>query len=566
MLNFNSLAMISDELVSTIEQSAGCLEQFARSPESAQQLQTCIEMIDQVRGTLQLIELSGAAELAEEMGVSLKEITVGDLQNNSGLLSVITSAFFVLPKYLEYVQRTRSVLPSLLIPSINEIRRERKQKPMPEGIFLGHLETEFLPSPVPVVVSDEEKMALTKRVRHMYQLGLLNIIKGQQIRGALGMMQRAMERMGIIAGHRASAEIWVLAAASIEALRLSGMGLTVPRKLLLSNLDRLLREVTTSRLDALDRSADPDLLRELYYLLILSGVNSKKVERALDVLITPVQQLTEQELGAELQILKGPSLQTFESMSAVLIDELNKAKKKLESLSQVQVVAPEDYEQLLEVLVKISDTMQVVGMATVADYLNGDIKLLRQWQQQSTVPDQDQLLEVADTFIYIESAISRLSKAVESGFSATDNMESVKKEIVASSQLEEAEEIVFNEMRDGLILIKRSLTSFTDSQMDSGHISNVPSTLWAIRGGFFIMGYQRAARILERCLLFVNDNLLQGDPSAALEHLLETFADAIISIEYYIDALMEDRGADDSVLEVAEESLLAMGYSVSDDA
>ena len=44
---------------------------------------------------------------------------------------------------------------------------------------------------------------------------------------------------------------------------------------------------------------------------------------------------------------------------------------------------------------------------------------------------------------------------------------------------------------------------------------------------------------------------------------LETFADAVISLEYYLDAVKTDKKADDSVLEVAEESLEALGHAVA---
>jgi len=43
---------------------------------------------------------------------------------------------------------------------------------------------------------------------------------------------------------------------------------------------------------------------------------------------------------------------------------------------------------------------------------------------------------------------------------------------------------------------------------------------------------------------------------------LETFADAIISLEYYLDALKLNKNADTSVLQIGEESLQALGYPV----
>lgn len=564
MVNIASLTMVSDELVSTIEQSASSLEDFVRSPDSAQPLQNCVEMIDQVRGTLRLLELQGAVELAEEIVEALNEFTVGNMDHSDQLLTAITSAFFILPRYLEYVQQAKNALPNLMIPSINEIRTSRQKKPIYEGVFFGPVETDFQPVSVSVDVDAAEKLSLSKRVRHMYQIGLLNTIRDQQVRGALGMMQRATERMAIIAGQQMSAEFWTLAAASIEALRLGDMPLTVPRKLLLSSVDAFLRSVIKSNLEDLSHAADQTILREFYYLLVLSGVSSPKVDAALDRLVTPVLQYTEAELQAELDALKGPSLQTFESMSSVLTDELNKAKQRLEALSEIQMASPEDYSELIELLVRIVDTMKVVGLESAASQLAADVEQIKEWSDQSVLPSSQQLVEVADTFMYIDSAISRLANTAESGFYREHSNDADRREVIAMSQLEEAQMIVFKEMQDGLLAIKRALTAFSESDYEVGHIANAASILRSIKGGFVIMGYDRAAFVVARCIQFVIEDLTQGEPSAAIEQLLETFADAIISLEYYIDALMEDRSADDSVLEVAEESLQAMGHPVSE--
>jgi hypothetical protein len=55
---------------------------------------------------------------------------------------------------------------------------------------------------------------------------------------------------------------------------------------------------------------------------------------------------------------------------------------------------------------------------------------------------------------------------------------------------------------------------------------------------------------------------LQNDQPAALQQLLETFADAVIGLEYYLDAIKSDKNASDAVLEIAEESLQALGFRV----
>ena len=56
---------------------------------------------------------------------------------------------------------------------------------------------------------------------------------------------------------------------------------------------------------------------------------------------------------------------------------------------------------------------------------------------------------------------------------------------------------------------------------------------------------------------------MSTDEAAALEHMLETFADALICLEYYLDCLKVDSKVSPDTLAVAEESLAALGYSVN---
>jgi hypothetical protein len=81
-----------------------------------------------------------------------------------------------------------------------------------------------------------------------------------------------------------------------------------------------------------------------------------------------------------------------------------------------------------------------------------------------------------------------------------------------------------------------------------------------VRGGLVMLKRPRAASVVQRCADFVDQVLMSGDHPPALKELLETFADAIISVEYFLDTGNTAARLDDSVLQVAEESLAALGY------
>jgi hypothetical protein len=122
--------------------------------------------------------------------------------------------------------------------------------------------------------------------------------------------------------------------------------------------------------------------------------------------------------------------------------------------------------------------------------------------------------------------------------------------------------VVIREAQAGISLAKRAINSFIESNYDAVHISNVAVTLNTVKGGLSVLKLQRAADILAASILFVNTALKKGRQGEETESMLETLADALIALEYYLDEVESHRKADQSVLDVAEESLAALGFPV----
>ncbi|MBK8288882.1 MAG: hypothetical protein IPK95_09870 [Cellvibrionales bacterium] len=138
-----------------------------------------------------------------------------------------------------------------------------------------------------------------------------------------------------------------------------------------------------------------------------------------------------------------------------------------------------------------------------------------------------------------------------------------KDQIIAKSQLAEAEKVVLDEAQAGLALIKRAMASYAESGFDPIHISNLGKSLNSVRGALILMNMARAAKVAESCIQFVDTKLLRGDSSGAIQQLMETFADAVMSLEYFLEAYIAVHKQDNSILEIAEESVKALGYPVN---
>ncbi|WP_370462552.1 pilus assembly protein [Pseudomaricurvus sp. HS19] len=565
-VNIASLNMVSDELVATIEEAAGKLEQFVTNPDAGREpLDACAVAIDQVRGTLKLVQLGGASILAEEVLLALQGITDTTSQSFAELKDALTDAFFILPRYLEYTQQSRRNVPVLLLSYINELRSLRKVPDLPESHFLqyGNSNPAYNARATSSAMTDNELAALLKRLRHMYQVGLLSVLQNRQIPSGLGIMERALERLEFVSGPRRKTPLWWTAGAALNALRTSKMEVSKSRKLALMALDRELKALVQTGIGSTDQDPPEALVGQFLFLLSIADSPSERAEAILQAYQVTRPGYTDRELQREKEALRGPSLNTVASVAAVLQDEIRQIKEILENASQAHDRGLAEYGELAAHLDKVADILAVVGLTAAGQSLRQEIARIEHWRDQGQMADNADLIEIADSLLYVESSVSSLEKSSVSDEKLQQANNIARREVIASSQLAEAEKLVIEEAEAGLALVKRALSSYAESSFDPGHIKNVGSTLTAIRGGFTVLGLSYAADIVRASVEFIEDLLKQSSPPAALQQMLETFADAVIGLEYYLDTLEVEKGGDASVLSIAEESLRALGYRVN---
>jgi hypothetical protein len=562
-INLSSLKMVHDELVSTIEQSAIRLEQFSQDRNNGELLQECIEGIRQIRGTINLIQLKGLDLLAEELLTHITDITLGENEKTNKKLEILTSSFFILPRYLEYCAQTSRSMAVLLVPHVNELRLARSATPLPESYFYPLDVIRPNRKAVPAAAQIQEDMSvLVRRLRHMYQTGLINVIKDNQVKSSLGMMSRSLERLETVCAGSVLGNFWWLAHATMNVIREKNMSLTKTRKLLLGNIEREIKRLQFEGKSILSREPDAALQKELLYLLALSHSKDEKTLAVMMAYGVKLPSYTEVELAREMDFIRGPSANTISSMVSVLSDEIHSTKNILERAAQGGAELLSESPELVDTLKKIADILSVVGLSAPSNGLKHEIEKISSWQRDHKAVTPDELLSVADTLLYVESSIAGLARTSLSDDKLAQINTSSRDTVMSNNQIAEAEKIVLEEAEAGLVLVKRALTSFAESNYDKGHVRNISGTLDAVRGGMFVLGLPRAAKVLAGCMRFVEDDLLQQELHPAIQHMLETFADAIISLEYYLDSVKFDKNADTSILQVAEESLQALGFEV----
>lgn len=559
-VKLSSLNIVKDEFMATIQTATNQLEQFIGGRERADLLGSCLELLQQIRGVMQIVQLEGGDLLAESMINALKTVPVGADASHDVTLGALSTAAFVQSRYFEYAQQYERSLPVMLLPFINELRGAHGEAPLPESYFFKMNAGALRPERADGLDYDGDS---ARRFRHMYQVGLLGLLQGQNQDSSLGMMQRALERMDAIAtGYPFSKLLWASSVALVAA-REQSLAFSKSRKMLLSSLDRQLKRLVKEGEAFLDAEPPVDLLREFVYLAAVCGSTNKKVAALSHTFAVMPLGYVDRDVEIELQNLRGPGISTIQTVADVVREELRLSKNSLEMASQGGADLLSVYPEMIASLTRIAETLAVVGLATPANALREQVARLNGWQESNHNADMQELSDIADAVLYIESTMTAMEHINLSQAKLAETNALGRDEIIAKSQLAEAEKVVLEEAQAGLALIKRSLATFMESGYDVIHIANLGKSLHSVRGGLVLLNMSRAAKVAESCAAFVEDKLMHGGGEGAIQQYLEAFADAVMSLEYFLESYVAVHKQDTMILEVAEDSVKALGYPVN---
>ena len=154
------------------------------------------------------------------------------------------------------MQLKNRTLPALLIGGINELRRAGGKALIQEShFFSANLSRPRTPPAPESDLPRAELPALARRLRHMYQTGLLGVLRDLNPSVNLRLMGRAMVRLDRAAGDCGLSRFLWIGQAVITAMVADDMALTPARKALLSQYDRQLKKLVYGGDQALSEEA-----------------------------------------------------------------------------------------------------------------------------------------------------------------------------------------------------------------------------------------------------------------------------------------------------------------------
>src|SRR5688572_1914260 len=186
----HAFELVNKELASTLDAARAELEGYVDGRAGPDALLRTAEHLHAARGALKIVEIHGAALLAEEMEQTCRRLAEAkDEQKSEQGVEALTRAMVQLPAYLERLLGGGKDVALALLPLLNDLRQARDKPSLSEGTLVllnaGPLERHIAPRAAtgggaPMIGRGFEKVA--QRLRPAFQTALLAWIKGDSAR------------------------------------------------------------------------------------------------------------------------------------------------------------------------------------------------------------------------------------------------------------------------------------------------------------------------------------------------------------------------------------------------
>lgn len=545
---YTALEWVVKEIKETLQESRRVLESYVRDPQDITQLRFCQTLIHQVYGSLRMVGFHGAAMLAEEME-SLVQASLGkQVVNKDDALEVLMRSILQLPDYLEQVQHTKKDYPAVVIALLNDIRAVRGASLLSEStLFTPDLSPAktLQGEPHPLTKDDAQLKAVIAKLRQMYQYAAASVIHRVDTNANLAYLIKASERLKRLLHGTRHYPVWEIAHAVIDGLQKKIIEPSAAVKNLLRELDGELKSLQAQGVAALADFPGDELLKNLLYYIGASESSSPAIDRIreqykLDQLI-PLTKVATHE-----QDISAVDAATLQAVGNAIREEFVQIKKLLDDCLQGDEDNDERFHSIQQALQRVNDTLAILGVGPLREAVNHCVLTVAGLRQQSHAVSNEQLLGVAH-------ALTDIEVQLDATLSATGGSDD-------AHHLSGAQAAALEECRNGLERAKDAIVDYIATQWDVDKLTAVPKQLRQVRGNLTMLSLDRAADILSSCIVYIETQLIEKAITPRWQQL-DSLADVIASVDYYLEFMSAARENDETILDKANDSLESLGVA-----
>jgi chemosensory pili system protein ChpA (sensor histidine kinase/response regulator) len=557
-MDFTTLGWIKPELDETLRQSRIEIEAFAEDPSDSSRMRFCAGYLHQVQGTLRMVELYAPAMVAEEMEQLAHALLEGRTPSRDEACATLMRGVVLLPDYLERLQGGHKDIPIVLLPLLNELRAARGEGALDESaLFAPDLQR---PLPDALGTAPAEGKA-SRDARDNAAAPLLSKLRDTMSAwpengapaNAAGLASSLHELLPQTSEEADRRMLWV-AASVADAMRDGALPATPALRQAFATVEQESR-----RLFGLDSGNAPtradaalEPTRQLLYHVAQSSDGHAALQALRDTFDLGAAGPSASELEHARGSLTGRNRALLDTVSVAIKEDLLRVKDVLDLHLRSGQTDVSGLQPQVEALSRVADTLGMLDLGVARNVVQQQRDAMHALVTGARPVDEGALLDIAGALLYVDASLDeQVAHLGGADANADDSM--------LASESRKVLDIVVREAVANFADARQAFVAFVETSWDHAELAEVPRLLQEVSGALRMLDLALPADYLSGIRLYAERELIDRRrvPNG---RQLDTLADALASLEYYLEALREQRPNRDDILDIARNSLEALQY------
>ncbi|HDS1125251.1 TPA: Hpt domain-containing protein [Stenotrophomonas maltophilia] len=259
---------------------------------------------------------------------------------------------------------------------------------------------------------------------------------------------------------------------------------------------------------------------------------------------------TEAELDHARGSLSGRNRELLDTVGSAVKEELLRIKDALD-LHLRTGGAPEQLQTQANELGAVADTLGMMGLGVARGVVVQQRDALRGVVEGRQQIDENLLLDIAGALLYVDASLDDQVAHLGAGGSGEDDPSAVENRRTV--------EVLAHEAIANFAAAREHFVAFIETSWNHAELQDVPRLLGDVAGALRMLDLGTAADYLRGVQQYIEAELI-GSQRVPSGRQLDTLADAMASLEYYLEALRDRRPGREDILDITRSSLEALRY------
>jgi len=551
--DFSTLGWVKPQIDELLSETRQALEAYAEDPEDARLMQSCVGLLHQVLGTLRMVELYGAAELDQEMEHLAQSVLDGQVADRDEALGALMRSVVQLPDYLDLIEIGHKDIPIVLLPLLNELRDARGAEAVDQRVlFHPDIDRPLPPDAAGARVAYPfaDLRQRTNQIRARFQVQLLAWTQGKQPNFAE--MRDCMDELRAVCHAEAARRLWWVAAGVLDALQqgrldhhLAGL------RQQFGHLDRTIRHMQDQGEEVCGDEDASELVRGLLFSVANATPGPGRTETIAQCFALDRMVPSPEELERARAAMSGRNRALLDTVAKAVREDLLRVKEGLDIFLRREDRNPQQLAPQVDTLHRVGDTLGVLGLEAPARMIGEQRKVVVEVIDGKREAKPETILDVASALLYVDASLDEHIEYLGAVDSSGDAL--------PSSEARKIMRTLMREAGTNLGRVKEHITAFIESSWSHAQLADVPKLLAEVSGALRILNLERPAELVDGIDRYVGNELI-ADRKVPTVDEMDTLADAMASVEYYLEIGRDSSASDHRILDAAQHSLETLHY------